>query len=200
MVIQVGLTGGIGCGKSTVALTWAAMGASVIDADELSRKSTSAGGAAISAIRRQFGTRAIDSNGAMDRAFMREHILSKPNAKLQLEAIVHPIVADGISRALALARSVDTKVVVLDIPLLVESPNWRSQLDFVMVVDCSQETQIARVSKRSGWTQEQIQKVISLQASRQRRLGAADIVIYNEDINLTRLETTVREIGHKFGL
>ena len=198
MVIKVGLTGGIGSGKTTVALTWAAMGANVIDADDLSRKSTAAGGEAISAIRRQFGTRAIDLNGAMDRAFMREHILAEPISKLQLEAIVHPIVADGINRALA--RSVEIKVLVLDIPLLVESLHWRSQLDLVMVVDCSRETQIARVSKRSDWTHDQIQKVISLQASRKRRLSTADIVIYNEDINLTRLETTVREIGHKFGL
>lgn len=200
MVIQVGLTGGIGSGKSTVALTLVAIGAGVIDADDLSRKSTSVGGQAIEAIRRQFGSRAIDSNGAMNRAFMRGHIFADPIAKLQLEAIVHPIVADGIRRAQALAKSVGTKVLVLDIPLLVESPLWRSQLDYVIVVDCSQDTQIARVSARSGWAQEQVQAVIKVQASRKQRLAAADIVVHNQDISLTQLATEVREIGHEFGL
>lgn len=200
MVIQVGLTGGIGSGKSTVALTLVAIGAGVIDADDLSRKSTSVGGQAIEAIRRQFGSRAIDSNGAMNRAFMRGHIFADPIAKLQLEAIVHPIVAAGIRSAQAFASSVGTKVLVLDIPLLVESPLWRSQLDYVIVVDCSQDTQIARVSARSGWAQEQVQAVIKVQASRKQRLAAADIVVHNQDISLTQLATEVREIGHEFGL
>ena len=198
--IRLGLTGGIGCGKSTVAAMFAERGADMIDADALSRATTAAGGAAIEAIRTVFGDAMIDNTGAMDRAAMRALVFSDAKAKRRLEAIIHPLVGLGVNNAVLSAKS---GLVVHDIPLLVEGGIWGRKLDYVLVVDCCEATQIRRVLARpqsNSWTLEQIQRTIAQQAPRQQRLAAADIVIANDSDTLSQLAYSVQLIIDHFGL
>ncbi|MCW5654995.1 dephospho-CoA kinase [Hydrogenophaga sp.] len=195
--LRLGVTGGIGSGKSTLARLLQASGADLIDADAISRDSTAAGGAAIAAIKEAFGAGFITSDGALDRQRMREHVFAHPPARKQLEAIVHPLVSTEIRRLVAASAS---RCVVFDVPLLVESPHWRHQLDRVLVVDCTPETQIRRVQQRSGWSVETIEAVMRNQSPRLRRLKAADLVVYNELDDLTALQTIARSLANRFGL
>jgi dephospho-CoA kinase len=196
--VHVGLTGGIGSGKSTVAAVLADCGAAVIDSDAISRAVTAPGGAAIALIARQFGAAFITPQGAMDRDAMRQLVFADAQAKKQLEAIVHPLVGEETARQAAKAASA---CVVFDVPLLVESGRWRQRLDRVLVVDCSEATQIARVMARNGWTREAVQQVIAGQASRDQRLAAADICIYNDaPLSLAALAAMVRQLAQRFGL
>lgn len=189
--LRIGLTGGIGSGKSTVARMLAELGADVIDADAIARAVTAAGGAAIEPIRAAFGPAFIDASGALDRARMRALAFSDPQAKARLEAIVHPLVRAEIDRRVA-ASAADT--VVLDLPLLVESDAWRQRCDRVWVVDCEPETQIERVMARSGWPRAQVEAVLAQQASRAQRLAAADVVIANgTGTDLSTLRERVRQ-------
>lgn len=187
--LRIGLTGGIGSGKSTVAAILTELGAPVVDADALSRASTAPGGAAIDAIRRTFGADYIRADGALDRDRMRALVFADPEAKARLEAIIHPIVRAEIDRRIA-ACTADT--IVLDLPLLVESDAWRQRCDRVWVVDCTPETQIRRVMARNGWPREQVLAVLAQQASRAQRLAAADVVIDNDGIDLDTLRARVR--------
>ena len=198
--LQVGLTGGIGSGKSTVLRMLSDLGASAIDADSISRQVTASGGAAIPAIATQFGQRFIDSNGALDRALMREHVYATPAARQQLEAIVHPLVGAETDRQTQLALACGSRCIVLDIPLLVESGRWRRQVDLVLVVDCDTATQTARVIARSMLTAQQIEAIIAAQAPRALRLAAADVVICNQALTLAQLQGEVARIGKAFGL
>ncbi len=200
MATQLGLTGGIGSGKSTVAALFAECGASIIDADAISRQSTATGGSAIKAIERTFGAAMLASDGSLDRDAMRALIFSQPVAKAQLEAIIHPLVGQAIATQQQAAVQAGSRLVVIDIPLLVESEQWRLKLDAVLVVDCSVETQIQRVMQRSQWTRAQVEQVIAAQASRQQRLAAADAVICNDGIDLATLKLQVRETAVRFGL
>jgi dephospho-CoA kinase len=196
--VHVGLTGGIGSGKSAVAAVLADCGAAVIDSDAISRGVTAPGGAAIALIARQFGAAFITPQGAMDRDAMRRLVFADAQAKKQLEAIVHPQVGEETVRQAAKAASA---CVVFDVPLLVESGRWRQRLDRVLVVDCSEATQIARVMARNGWTREAVQQVIAGQASRDQRLAAADICIYNDaPLSLAALAAMVRQLAQRFGL
>ena len=196
-MLQLGLTGGIGSGKSTVGAMLQALGTTLIDADAVSRRTTAAGGAAIAAIAKKFGSDYIDATGAMDRAKMRELVFATPAARAQLEAIVHPLVATGIADAL---RICSTPCAVLDIPLLAESSRWRFQLDAVVVVDCSGETQMYRVQQRSGLGAQAVQQIIQVQASRAQRLACADAVVFNDGISLDDLRVQVRLLAARFGL
>lgn len=200
MPLRLGLTGGIGSGKSTVAHMLVELGAALVDADAAARSVTAPGGAAIEAIRTAFGDDFIGPDGAMDRARMRAHVFSAPQAKQQLEAIVHPLVglATEAQASAALARG--SRCVVFDIPLLVESGRWPARLDRVLVVDCSTETQIARVTQRSGLTPEAVQQIIATQATRARRLAAADAVLYNDGMDLHQLGGCVEALARHFGL
>lgn len=200
MTTQLGLTGGIGSGKSTVAALFAECGASIIDADAISRQSTASGGSAITAIERAFGAVMLASDGSLDRDAMRALIFSQPEAKAQLESIIHPLVGQTIAAQQLAAVQAGHRLVVLDIPLLVESSHWRPKLDAVVVVDCAVETQIQRVMQRSQWTRAQVEQVIAAQASRQQRLAAADAVICNDGIDLATLKLQVRETATLFGL
>jgi dephospho-CoA kinase len=200
MTTQLGLTGGIGSGKSTVAALFAECGASIIDADAISRQSTASGGSAITAIERAFGAVMLASDGSLDRDAMRALIFSHPEAKAQLESIIHPLVGQTIAAQQLAAVQAGHRLVVLDIPLLVESSHWRPKLDAVVVVDCAVETQIQRVMQRSQWTRAQVEQVIAAQASRQQRLAAADAVICNDGIDLATLKLQVRETATLFGL
>lgn len=204
---KMGLTGGIGSGKSTVARMLVEQGAALIDADAISREVTSPGGSAIEQITRQFGSRAITLAGAMDRDVMRELVFNDPAIKRQLEAIIHPLVGLESVRLAATAASAGRACILFDIPLLVESNRWRQQLDQVLVVDCSEATQVSRVLARQSqpgmhghWTLDAVQKVIALQASRAHRRAAADACIYNDGLSLDALSSLVRQLSHRFGL
>jgi len=207
-MLRLGLTGGIGSGKSTVARMLTDHGAALIDADAISRATTAPGGAAIAAIAAQFGPDAINANGAMNRDVMRQRVFDDPAVKRQLEAIIHPLVHQESTRQVELARQTGVAWVVFDIPLLVESTRWRQHLDQVLVVDCEEDTQISRVMTREsskhgdskGWTRDTIEKVIAQQASRAQRRAAADWVIYNDGLDLTHLVDQVKKMADRITL
>src|SRR5207253_6134878 len=187
MTLRVGLTGGIGSGKSTVLAMLAQLGATAIDADAISRSTTAAGGAAIAEISRVFGADFITPQGALHRERMREHTFSNPQARKQLEAIVHPLVGAESARQVDAALAAGAKCIVFDIPLLVESGRWRQQVDRVLVIDCSVQTQVARVMQRSGLGEAEVRAIIAAQATRGERLAAADLVICNEGLSMEQL-------------
>lgn len=190
--LRIGLTGGIGSGKSTVARLLQARGAAVIDADAIARNVTAAHGAAMPAITRAFGAEFITPDGALDRERMRAHVFSQPQAKQALEAIIHPLVAQETQRQTQAAIANGNHTVVYDVPLLVEAgPRWRPQVDRVLVIDCLEETQIQRVMARNGLSREAVQAIISAQASRNQKLAAADWVIDNDGITLEALRECV---------
>ena len=172
----VGLTGGIGSGKSTVADLFAAHGASIVDTDAVAHALTAAGGAAIPAIRQEFGDAVITDDGALDRAAMRDIVFADAGARHRLEAILHPMIGHCCELMIAEATGPYTIVVV---PLLVESGRWRERVDRLLVVDCPVEVQIERVMRRNRLAREQIEAIIAVQASREARLAAADDVVDN---------------------
>ena len=199
--LRLGLTGGIGSGKSTVASILARAGAAVMDADGISRSLSQPGGRAIPAILAEFGETLISPDGAMDREAMRALVFSNPSSKRQLEAIVHPLVGQVLQEQSNAAVAAGHACLVYDVPLLVESGDrWRRQVDWVCVVDCEVETQIQRVMARNQLGRADIERIISQQASRQQRLACADAVIFNEGIDLAHLEHLVHEMMTRFGL
>ncbi|GER20929.1 dephospho-CoA kinase [Variovorax boronicumulans] len=189
-VKRIGLTGGIGSGKSTVASLLAAEGAVLVDTDAIARSIAQAGGIAMPAIEAAFGPSVIASDGSLDRAAMRQIVFADAGAKARLEAILHPLIGAETQRQAAAAG--DDAVVVFDVPLLVESGRWRALVDRVLVVDAREDTQLQRVMARSGWTPEAVRAVIAQQAPRKARRAAADAVIYNESLTLAELGTEVR--------
>ena len=200
-MLSLGLTGGIGSGKSTVAQMLVGQGATLIDADAISRATTAAGGSAIAQITAHFGRDAINAQGGMNRDVMRQLVFAEPNVKRQLEAIIHPLVGAEAALQAEAARQAGSALAVFDIPLLVEAQRWRQQLDKVLVVDCEKATQITRVVAREnsthGWTREAVEKVIAQQVTRAQRLAAADLVIYNDGLTLDELAAQVGQIaGH----
>ena len=199
-VLRVGLTGGIGSGKSAVLAVFGQLGATAIDADAISRSVTARGGAAIAAIAAQFGASFIDAGGAMDRNLMRDHAYANPHARYQLEAIIHPLVAAESASQVQAATDAGARCIVCDVPLLVESGRWRQQVDQVLVVDCSAQTQINRVLGRSALTRQQVEAIIAAQAPRALRLSAADVVIWNEYLTLEELRAEVARAAPRFGL
>ena len=198
--LRIGISGGIGSGKSTVCQILARNGAPVIDLDAISRASTAAGGQAIAAVRATFGAEFIDDSGAMNRTKMRDLAFSDPNARSRLEAIVHPLIAAEVASLTESAQQKGLACLVFDIPLLVESAHWRARLDRVVIVDCSVETQIARVQARSGLSEPEIRKILSAQSSRSQRLQAADTVIFNEGKDLLAIERELEILALQFGL
>lgn len=199
-MLRIGLTGGIGSGKSSVAATLRELQIPVIDADEQSRRLTAAGGVAIPAVRDAFGDRFIDHTGAMDRVAMRALVFGDPSAKRRLEALLHPLIGESVARESQMAVDRGAKAVVFDIPLLVESGHWRTRLDRVWVVDCSTETQVERVTRRSEaagqpMVRSAVEAIIAQQATRERRLAAADAVIFNEGIDLAALRDLARKLA-----
>lgn len=197
---HVGVTGGIGSGKSSFSRALARYGAAVIDADALSRAVTATGGAAIESIRAHFGAAFIDANGALDRARMRELAFTDKSARTRLEAIIHPLVGAASQRAAAQAHQSGQKLIVFDIPLLTESSHWAPRLDAVIVVDCMPETQIRRVIERSQLAADAVRAIMATQSPRATRLAAADVVVFNDDITLEELDTQARQIAVWFGL
>ncbi len=193
--LRIGLTGGIGSGKSTVGQMLQARGAALIDADAIARHVTAAHGAAMPAIARTFGPNFITADGALDRERMRAHVFSQPQAKQALEAIIHPLVAQETQRQAQEALAKGHNTLVFDVPLLVESgARWRMQVDRVLVVDCTEATQIQRVMTRNGLSRETVQSIIAAQASRAQKLAAADWVIDNDTISLETLRIYVENL------
>ena len=179
----------------------ASAGAAVMDADAISRSLTLPGGRAIPAILAEFGEQLIAPDGAMDREAMRALVFSNPLRKRQLEAIIHPLVAQVLQEESNAAIAAGHACLVYDVPLLVESgERWRRQVDWICVVDCEVETQIQRVMSRNQLGRTEIERIISQQASRQQRLDCADAVIFNEGIDLAHLKQLVHEMMARFGL
>lgn len=192
--MRIGLTGGIGSGKTTVASMLARHGAAVFDTDAIAREVTQPGGSAVEALRHAFGEAYIDAHGALDRSAMRALAFSDPAARRRLEAIVHPLIGAELERRVA---TTPAQTLVFDIPLLVESGRWRARVDRVLVVDCCEQTQLARAVARSGWSAEAVRAVLAQQASRAERRASADAVIYNEAIDLAGLAEQVTALwGH----
>ncbi|MFT4242206.1 MAG: dephospho-CoA kinase [Acidovorax sp.] len=200
--LRLGLTGGIGSGKSTVGQMWVSLGAVLIDADQIAREVTGPNGAAMGAIRAAFGDDFVDAaTGALDRARMRALAFSRPQARAQLEGIVHPLVTLHSHLQAQQAAERGAALIVFDIPLLTESGRWAQRLDAVVVVDCPAETQIQRVMQRSGLTREAVQGIIASQASRAARRAVADAVIANgSDCTLEALHAQARQVAAVFGL
>ena len=189
--LRIGLTGGIGSGKSTVSAMLAGHGAVIVDTDLIARQLTLPGGAAIEALRATFGSGFIAADGSLDRIHMREAAFADGDVRGRLEAILHPLIGVEVER-LANAAGGATAAIVFDVPLLVESGRWRSRVDAVWVVDCSEARQVERVVARSGWTEAAVRAVIAQQATRAARRAAADAVIDNDDLSLERLGDEVR--------
>lgn len=198
--LRLGLTGGIGSGKSTVGQMLAARGAAVLDADAISRSLTAAGGAAMPLIRERFGDAVIAADGSMDRAAMRSLVFHNADARHQLEAIIHPLVGSTTEAHAQAAMAAGAPLLVFDIPLLIESPRWPARLDHIVVVDCTIETQISRVMQRNGLERSAVQAIIDAQATRAQRRAAADWVVYNDGITLDQLRDHAHQIADFFRL
>jgi dephospho-CoA kinase len=187
----IGLTGGIGSGKSTVARMLVDCGAHLVDTDAIARSLTLAGGAAMPALVAEFGAAAIQADGALDREYMRRLVFADSGAKRRLEAVLHPLIGEQARREAAAARGAP---VVFDVPLLAESRHWRARVDRVLVVDCDESTQVKRVAQRPGWSEDAARAVVAAQAARGTRRAIADAVIHNDGLTLAQLEAEVRAL------
>lgn len=196
--LRIGLTGGIGSGKSTVAGLLAAHGAAIVDTDAISRRITGPGGQAIPALREAFGDQAITDNGALDRDRMRSLVFDDPGIRQRLEAVLHPMISAEAEREAA--RHAAARVIVFDVPLLVESGRWFDRVDRVLVIDCSESTQVERVMKRSGWTEATVRSVIAAQATRDQRRAVADDLIVNDGIAPTDLAEHVATLWRAWNM
>jgi dephospho-CoA kinase len=194
--MRIGLTGGIGSGKSTVATMLVSLGAKLVDTDAIARAVAEPQGAAMPALEAEFGRSIVAQDGGLDRARMRGIAFSDAQAKKRLEAILHPLIGAECERQAATA--VAGQSIVFDVPLLVESGRWRAIVDRVLVIDASEETQIQRVLARSNWTPDAVRAVIALQARRSLRRDAADAVILNEERSLTELSLDVQDVWQRW--
>jgi len=196
MIRRIGLTGGIGSGKSTVAGLLVAEGAVLVDTDAIARRIAEPGGIAMPALEARFGAAVLRPDGGLDRARMRELVFQDAEAKRALEGILHPLIGAETRREAADAGPDAT--VVFDVPLLVESGRWRALVERVLVVDATEATQLRRVVARSGWTPEAVRSVIAQQAPRALRRAAADAVIDNESLTLEELAAQVRGLWKRW--
>ena len=187
MSYRIGLTGGIGSGKSTVAALFKEYGVKVIDSDVISHQLTQTGGAAIPAIRSVFGDACINADGALDRPWMRQLVFSDAATKKQLEGILHPLIR---AQMLVQAQAADEEpYLLLVVPLLFEAVDYRSLVQRTLVVDCAPATQIARAMLRSGLGEQEVRAIIAQQITRAERLKRADDIIQNDaDMDTLRLQ------------
>ncbi|MBI3284070.1 MAG: dephospho-CoA kinase [Burkholderiales bacterium] len=193
-MFTLGLTGGIGSGKSTVANMFARLGTAIVDTDLIAHQLTTTGGKALPAIRAQFGAAYIAADGAMDRAAMRRHVFSDPAERQKLEAILHPLIRQETEIA---AQNTEAAYLIFVVPLLVESGNWKNRVHRVLVVDCDEATQLQRVMTRNGLSEAQVKAIMETQAGRQQRLQAADDVIVNEG-DLSGVEARVMQLHRHY--
>jgi dephospho-CoA kinase len=194
VTLVVGLTGGIGSGKSAAADEFAKLGAALVDTDVIAHELTGSGGLAIPGIKQLFGEDAIGPDGAMDRRRMRDRVFSDPEAKRKLEALLHPLIREESARRIAAARS---PYVVHVVPLLIESPDYRRRVGRVLVVDAPEEVQVARVRSRSGLSEEEVRAIMHTQVPRAERLAAADDVLDNGG-SRDALRTQVAALHQKY--
>lgn len=187
-IARIGLTGGIGSGKSTVANMFVEHGAYLVDTDAIARQLTQSGGEAVPALALAFGPSVLAQDGSLDRAAMRGRVFAQADARAQLEAILHPLIG---AEAMRQAQLCGGRVVVFDVPLLAESNLWRQRVDRVLVVDCSPEVQTQRVETRDGWTADLARQVIGQQAARPLRRAVADAVIHNDGLTFAGLAEEV---------
>lgn len=206
MVWVLGLTGGIGSGKSAVAERFARHGAAIIDTDAIAHALTVPGGVALPALWSAFGKAVMASDDTLDRAALRAMVFADPAARARLEAILHPMIhAEATAQLCRLASPgkgippghADFCYGVLVVPLLVETGAYREQIQRTLVVDCPPELQVARVMARSGLTRRQVEAILAAQASRQQRLAVADDIISN-DGSLTALDGAVAKLHDKY--
>lgn len=181
MTFVVGVTGGIGCGKTTVTDYLAARGAAVIDTDAIAHQLTGAHGAAIPAIAAAFGSSILRADGGLDRAAMRHLVFADASARARLEAILHPMIRLESDACCDAAGAANAPYVLLVVPLLVETGAYRERVTRVLVVDCAEDVQISRVMARSGMSAVEVRAIMATQASRAARLAAADDVVLNDD-------------------
>jgi len=194
MRLVVGLTGGIGSGKSAAAEEFGRLGATVVDTDAIAHELTQSGGAAIGEIRRRFGGDYVEPTGAMDRAKMRALVFRDPAAKRKLEQLLHPMIRAESERRIAAASG---PYVIHVVPLLVESAEYRQRVARVLVVDCPEAVQVERVRQRSSLSEEEVRRIIGAQIKREVRLAAADDVIDNAG-TLDALHKQVRELHVRY--
>jgi dephospho-CoA kinase len=194
MAFVVGLTGGIGSGKSAAAEEFARLGAAVVDTDAIAHELTRAGGAAIAGVRRVLGDGCVDAAGAMDRAKVRALVFADAAAKARLEGLLHPLIRAESERRIAAA---DAPYVVHVVPLLIESPDYRQRVQRVLVVDCLPQVQKERVRQRSGLAEDEIERIIGAQLPRAARLAAADDVIDNSG-SLAALHKQVQALHRRY--
>lgn len=192
--VVIGLTGGIGSGKSTVADLFVGLGAGLVDTDAIAHELTRADGIAMPLLAAEFGPDVVAADGALARAVMRQRIFADPSARRRLEAILHPLI-----RRLAGERcqAASEPYVILAVPLLIESGNYRERCDRVVVVDCPESLQIERVMARSGLAAEEVAAIMATQASRAQRLAAADDVVMN-DADRDKLGSEVKDLHAKY--
>jgi len=205
---RVGITGGIGSGKSTVATQLKSLGAGVIDADAISRHLTSSHGEAMNAIVEKFGDEYQLADGSLDRSRMRELVFNQKDRRKELEQILHPLIQNEMKNQFETMKKNGIKLVVFDLPLLAESSKWRKNLDKIIVVDCSVETQVSRVLTRdvqnnnrtTPMTRDLVINIIASQASRIDRLKLADVIILNDEITRQQLNDEIGQISEYLSL
>lgn len=191
---RIGLTGGIGSGKSTLGQMLQDRGFPVINADDISHTLTAPHGSAIEPIRQQFGPDFITAEGALNRPRMRQLVFNDSQAKQALQALLHPLIFASIRQAEASIQDKGSELVVIDIPLLVESAHWLANLQQVIVVDCEEDTQVMRVMKRNQLSATEVRQIMANQVTRRQRLAAADIVVFNNTDQLTDLKQQAQAI------
>jgi len=192
----IGLTGGIGSGKTAVSDLLAKLGAGIVDTDLIAHQITAPHGAAIALIEKQFGSDFISADGALNRDKMRSLVFSKPEARKSLEAITHPLIRQETNKQALRISKEGAPYLVFVVPLLLESDSWNSLIDLLVVVDCPKETQIQRVMQRSNLPREELERILAAQASREQRLKHADVVIENQG-SLQDLEVEVQNLHQK---
>jgi len=192
--LVIGLTGGIGSGKSAAADEFGRLGATVVDTDAIAHELTGPGGAAVPEVRRLFGRAFVDASGAMDRKRMRDLVFSDAEEKARLEALLHPLIRAESGRRIAVATG---PYVIHMVPLLIESPDYRARVGRVVVVDCPEALQVARVRQRSGMPEGEIRRIIATQIQREKRLAAADDVIDNSG-SIAALQQRVRQLHENY--
>lgn len=195
MIWTLGLTGGVGSGKSSAADAFAALGAAIVDTDAIAHALTASGGAAIDPIRQAFGASVITPAGALDRSAMRRLVFDDPVVRARLEALLHPMIRAAVNEQLCRLASADFPYAVLVVPLLVETNAYRDQVQRVAVVDCPRERQIGRVMARNGLRREEVEAILAVQATRAVRLARADDVLDN-DGSPENLRERVTQLHH----
>ncbi len=194
MPLIIGLTGGIGCGKTSASKRFSELGVCVIDTDQISHRLTQRGGSAIIEIRRGFGESFITKEGSLDRERMRTLVFNDESARRKLESILHPLIQ---TEAFQIATSAPPPYIVMVVPLLLETPGYRDRIDRILTVDCEEKSQIKRTMKRNGFSEQEVRSIMSAQVMRQDRIQKSDDVIIN-DGDLAHLEGLVDSLHLKY--